>query len=189
LPGKRNRPRFPFCAEHSVAVIFVALGANLPHPDIGPPRAVLEAALAALDADPEVRVLRRSRWYASPPWPPSDQPWYVNGVAALDSALGPAALLERLHAVERDFGRARGVRNAARVLDLDLIDWHGRVDPDGAPALPHPRMHERGFVLLPLAELAPEWRHPAFDRSLDALIAALPPDTPAEPMADEVTQT
>jgi 2-amino-4-hydroxy-6-hydroxymethyldihydropteridine diphosphokinase len=168
-------------------VIFLALGANLPHPGIGPPRAVLEAALARLDAE-GVRVLRRSRWYASPPWPPSDQPWYVNGVAEVESALPPADLLARLHAVEAGFGRERGVRNAARVLDLDLVDWHGRIDPEGTPALPHPRMHERGFVLLPLAELAPDWRHPVTGTPIGDLIARLPPDTAAEPMEDTPSQ-
>ncbi len=166
-------------------MIFIALGANLPHPRFGSPRCVLEAALRELETA-ELRVLRRSRWYRSPPWPPSDQPWYVNGVAEIVSTLGPADTLARLHAVEAAFGRARGQRNAARVLDLDLIDWHGRVlaEPEG-PTVPHPRMHERGFVLLPLAELAPQWCHPVTGAALAELLANLPPDTPAEPIEAE----
>jgi 2-amino-4-hydroxy-6-hydroxymethyldihydropteridine diphosphokinase len=149
----------------------------------GPPRAVLEAALEALRRH-GLTVVRRSRWYRSPPWPPSDQPWYVNGVAELETELPPERLLEILHAVEAEFGRERGARNAARVLDLDLIDWHGTVRETPPPQLPHPRMHSRGFVLLPLAELAPDWRHPESGAALSELIAALPPDTPAEPMEE-----
>jgi 2-amino-4-hydroxy-6-hydroxymethyldihydropteridine diphosphokinase len=166
------------------SVIFVALGANLPHPRHGPPRAVLEAALTGLQAR-GLRVVRRSRWYRSPAWPPgSGAPDYVNGVAEVACDLEPQALLAELHAVEAEFGRARGIRNAPRTLDLDLLDWHGvvRAADDGPPELPHPRMHERGFVLLPLAELAPDWRHPASGRRIDALIEALPPETMAEPL-------
>lgn len=166
-------------------MIVIALGANLPHPVHGPPRAVLRAALTALSRH-GIAVVRRSRWYRSPPWPPSDQPWYVNAVAEIATDLSPDEVLAVLHRVEAEFGRRRGVRNAARVLDLDLIDWHGTLrDAATPPELPHPRMRTRGFVLLPLAELAPRWRHPASGETVAELIARLPPDTPAEPMEGE----
>ena len=164
--------------------IIVGLGSNLPDPRFGPPRAILEAALAALPGH-GVAVLGRSRWWESAPVPTSDQPWFVNGVALVDSALGPAALLAALHAVEREFGRQRRVVNEARPLDLDLLAYGDRVDAGPTPPiLPHPRLAQRAFVLLPLAELLPEWRHPATGESLTRLIAALPSDQIVRPLAD-----
>ena len=163
-------------------MMFLGLGSNLPGPRHAAPREVCEAAVALLDKE-GLTLRRRSSWYASAPVPPSDQPWFVNGVAAFETALEPAALLARLHGVEAEFGRRRGLRNAARTLDLDLLDHGGRVSRPGAlPELPHPRLAERAFVLLPLAELAPAWRHPASGRPITALLAALPPDPGAEPL-------
>lgn len=127
--------------------------------------------------------MRRSRWWTGPPVPPSDQPWYVNGVAAVQTDVPAAELLGLLHRVEAEFGRVRSVPNAARPLDLDLLDYAGRVDPVGPPVLPHPRLTDRAFVLLPLAEVAPDWRHPASGVPLAALIAALPADHGLVPLA------
>jgi 2-amino-4-hydroxy-6-hydroxymethyldihydropteridine diphosphokinase len=156
-------------------MIFIGVGANLGHPDWGPPQAICAAALGALGSG--IEVLRHARWYESAPVPISDQPWYVNGLAEVATALSPADLLARLLAVETSFGRVRSVANAARTLDLDLIAYDDMVSAPGAvPILPHPRMHQRLFVLLPLAELAPDWRHPRLHRSVQELIAAVPPD-------------
>jgi 2-amino-4-hydroxy-6-hydroxymethyldihydropteridine diphosphokinase len=138
-------------------MILIGLGANLPS-RFGGPAATLEAALAAL-AGPDIAVAARSRWYESAPIPVSDQPWYVNGAARLETALPPDRLLQRLHEIEAAFGRERSVPNAARPVDLDLLDYDGTI-ASGWPILPHPRLHERAFVLLPLLELAPSWRHP-----------------------------
>ncbi|MGD9537897.1 MAG: 2-amino-4-hydroxy-6-hydroxymethyldihydropteridine diphosphokinase [Alphaproteobacteria bacterium] len=167
-------------------MIFVALGANLPSAAHGPPAAGLRAALAAMPAHGIV-VSRVSRFYRSAPVPASDQPWYVNAVAEVESGLPPQALLRALLDIEAAFGRVRLGRNDARVLDLDLLDYHGKVGhwpaSGGLPALdlPHPRLVERAFVLLPLADLAPAWRHPASGEGLEALIAALPPSQAIEP--------
>lgn len=161
-------------------MILIGLGANLPSA-LGPPEATLAAALAALEAA-GIRILARSRWYRSAPVPASDQPWFVNAVASLATALDPAALLQLLHHIEASFGRERRRRNEARPLDLDLLDYDGLVqDGEGGPILPHPRLHQRAFVLLPLAEIAPAWRHPRLGLTVAALIAALPPDQSAEP--------
>ncbi|HLI11803.1 MAG TPA: 2-amino-4-hydroxy-6-hydroxymethyldihydropteridine diphosphokinase [Alphaproteobacteria bacterium] len=164
-------------------MIAVALGANLPSPRFGPPRATCEAALAAL-AERGVRVLRRSRWYRSAPLPPSDQPDFVNGVVAVETKLDPATLLARLHEIEAEFGRRRGAPNAARLLDLDLLVYHDRVNDGtrGGPILPHPRMLGRAFVLLPLRDVAPDWRHPVTGEALAELIAALPSHQEIEPL-------
>ena len=163
-------------------MILIGLGANLPSLRHGPPRAALEAALLAL-ADAGVRVIARSRWYESAPVPPSDQPWFVNGVVRVETASDPTKLLDLLLAIERGLGRERRTANAPRVMDLDLLAY-GEVISDGAegPVLPHPRLHERAFVLLPLREIAPDWRHPALGRGVGELIEALGGDQEIRPL-------
>jgi 2-amino-4-hydroxy-6-hydroxymethyldihydropteridine diphosphokinase len=155
-------------------MIFVALGANLPSPVHGGPRETLEAALGALDAA-GLAVGQRSAWYETAPVPASDQPWYVNGVAIVTTALGAAAVLETLHGIEAAFGRVRDQVNAPRVLDLDLLAYDDLVSA-GSPVLPHPRLHERAFVLRPLADVAPDWRHPTLGRSIPEMLAAIGPE-------------
>jgi 2-amino-4-hydroxy-6-hydroxymethyldihydropteridine diphosphokinase len=163
-------------------MILIGLGANLPS-DVGEPRATLEAALAKLERE-GVRVVARSRWYRSAPVPRADQPDYVNAVASVETALDPTALLALLHRIEQEFGRARGAPNAARTLDLDLLAYRDRVSEggEGAPVLPHPRLHERAFVLLPLVDIAPDWRHPRLGRTARELAVALPPGQDAAPL-------
>lgn len=160
-------------------MIVVGLGANLPASDGTPPMGSCTRALTALEAA-GIGVVRCSRWYRSAPVPMSDQPWFINGVAQVTTVLDPFDLLAVLHVIEDRFGRVRGAVNAPRVLDLDLLLYENRIE-DGATAsglvLPHPRLHERAFVLKPLAEvLPPAWRHPRSGRSLEELIAALAPE-------------
>jgi len=159
----------------------VAVGANLPSA-YGPPRATCEAALAEL-AGRGLRIVRRSRWYESAPVPLADQPWYVNGVVAVETDLSPEALLALLHDVERQFGRERRELNAARVLDLDLLAYGDLVRRDPPPILPHPRLAERAFVVLPLADVAPDWRHPVTGQSVADMRQALPPEQAIRPLA------
>lgn len=161
--------------------IFVGVGANLTHERYGAPQQTLLAALDEL-LYRGVQIHRLSPWYRTAPVPPSGQPWYVNAVAEVASDLSADALLAELHAVEAEFGRRRTVPNAARPIDLDLLDYHGEIAPGGPgrATLPHPRMIGRAFVLRPLADLAPGWRHPVTGQPIAELLAALPPDQVAE---------
>lgn len=162
--------------------VYIGLGANLPHPEFGPPPRTLQQALACLN-DRGVRLVRRSPWYRTAPVPVSDQPWYVNAVAQVATGLGPDALLATLHGVEDLFGRVRSVRDAPRFIDLDLLDYksmHNDLNNLGLSRIPHARIQERAFVLLPLRDVAPDWRHPVTGASIDALIAAQPAGQVAE---------
>jgi 2-amino-4-hydroxy-6-hydroxymethyldihydropteridine diphosphokinase len=162
--------------------IFVGLGANLPSPRHGPPKVTLTAAMESLAAH-GLRITARSRLYESAPVPMSDQPWFVNGVVRVATELDPAALLAVLNRVEDEFGRVRSELNAPRIIDLDLIAYGDRVARGNEiPLLPHPRMQNRAFVLLPLREIAPRWQHPLLRQSLDSLIAALPAEQIARPL-------
>jgi 2-amino-4-hydroxy-6-hydroxymethyldihydropteridine diphosphokinase len=156
--------------------IFIGAGANLPHPIHGGPRPTLQAAFAAL-GQRGASVIRVSPWYRTAPVPASDQPWYVNAVAEVVTKLAPDQLLAVLHDVEQAFGRVRTVPNAARTIDLDLLDFRGETAAGGPgqATLPHPRMADRAFVLRPLADLAPGWRHPVSGTPIQGLLAALPP--------------
>ena len=151
--------------------ILIGLGANLPSPRFGPPKKTLEAALGALESR-GVRIVERSRWYSSAPVPPSSQPRYLNAVVAVETDLSPEALLALLHAIERDFGRRRTVKDGAREIDLDLLAYGDLVRTQSPPILPHPRLAERAFVLRPICDIDPAWRHPQLGRSAMELAEA-----------------
>ena len=157
----------------AISQFYVGVGANLTPEGYANPRAGCEAALASL-ADYDIHITRLSNWYESAPVPLSDQPWYLNAVAVGKTPHDAVDTLAILHQKEADFGRVRGVRNAARVLDLDLLDFAGTVNQSESLTLPHPRMDQRAFVLLPLKELAPDWRHPVSKKMIDALISDMP---------------
>jgi len=153
-------------------VILIGIGSNLAHPPAASPRETVTAAVAALPSI-GVCVVAQSSWYASEPVPASAQSWFVNGVAMVETAMDPRALLGRMLTLETEFGRVRGAPNAARTIDLDLLDYDSRLIDTTTLILPHPRLHLRRFVLEPLREVAPGWRHPRLGLSAAELIDLL----------------
>ncbi len=153
-------------------MILIALGANLSS-RFGTPEQTISAARDALEGR-GIGVLRMSSIWLSAPVPVSDQPWYRNAVLLVETDLEPLALLRALKALEVEFGRMSDERNAPRVLDLDIIAYNDELLEAEALTVPHPRAHERAFVLYPLQEIAPDWRHPMLQSDVAALIAALP---------------
>ena len=164
-------------------MVLIALGGNLMAADGRTPYQLCQAAVDALADLSGLDLVKRSRWYRSTPVPRSDQPDYVNGMVRLEASAKrsepePAALLAILQLIEAANGRERGAPNTARTLDLDII----AMGPDGAlrrtrpdPILPHPRLQDRRFVLLPLRDVAPDWVHPILGANVDQLLADLPP--------------
>ncbi len=148
--------------------VYIGLGSNL-----ADPRMQIEAGLHALAALPQSQLLRHSRLYRSAPWGRSDQPEFVNAVAAISTALPPRMLLDALLAIERSAGRQRDVtRWGPRVLDLDILMYADLALDEPGLHLPHPHLHQRAFVLVPLAEIAPELRIPGYGR-VDALLTQI----------------
>jgi len=153
-------------------MILLALGANLPS-RYGSPDDTLHKAVEVMEARGLYVAARSSVWLTAPV-PASDQPWYHNAVVAVETHLQPLALLALLHEIEDEMGRERTEKNAPRVIDLDLIAYHDAVIAQDGVYIPHPRAHERGFVLKPLAEICPEWVHPVMQVGVSDLLARLP---------------
>jgi 2-amino-4-hydroxy-6-hydroxymethyldihydropteridine diphosphokinase len=155
-------------------MILIGLGGNIDSP-VGPPRQTCVEALARLE-HAGVGIRGRSPWYQTAPIPVSDQPWFTNAVAELETDRSPQDLLELLHVVEQGLQRVRGAPNGARTLDLDLLAYRGLVRGTDVspPILPHPRLHQRAFVLFPLCDLVPGWRHPVLGVTAAELARRLP---------------
>ncbi|MEM7213311.1 MAG: 2-amino-4-hydroxy-6-hydroxymethyldihydropteridine diphosphokinase [Pseudomonadota bacterium] len=169
----------------------IALGSNLPLGEYDL-TSILQKALDDLDQIAGVSVARVSHWYRTPAWPEGSGPDFVNGAAALRSQKNPKEILQDLHGVEKALGRERRIRWGARTCDLDLIgaeelvlpshdavlSWiNSEPDRDRVPAellLPHPRLQERAFVLVPLCDVAPGWVHPVLQHTAETMQAALP---------------
>lgn len=170
-------------------MILMGLGGNLAPPGFASPQTGLRAALDRLTAE-SVRTLRLSRWYRTAPVPAMDAPWFFNAVAVIETELTPAMLLARMLAVEVSLGRQRTAGEISRTVDLDLLAYDDEVGDWAAanerPALtlPHPRLADRAFVLAPLADVAPDWRHPVSRRTVSEMLLALPDRDGVEPLAE-----
>ena len=161
---------FAAITERAPVIAYLGLGANLDDP-----RRQLSEALELLNAAIEVEVTRVSTFYLNPPLGPANQPWYVNAAARVRTRLGPEELLRLLQQVEAALGRVRGEHWGPRSLDLDLLLYNGEVIFAPDLVVPHPEMHRRGFVLVPLAEIAPQAWHPVLGKSAGDLLAELNP--------------
>lgn len=166
-------------------MIYIAIGANLPS-KLGHPQHAVAASITALSRH-GISPVKISRFYQTPPMmgpmtspmatrtdtgkDTAQQPPYVNAVIGVKTYHSPQVLLARLHDIEADFGRERREKWGARALDLDLLDYHGR-KAVYKPVLPHPGIQDRAFVLVPLRDVAPRWRHPVSGKSLDVLLSA-----------------
>jgi 2-amino-4-hydroxy-6-hydroxymethyldihydropteridine diphosphokinase len=151
---------------------YIALGANLPSP-AGSPRQTLDAAILRLGELGNFTA--QSSYYSTEPVGYADQPEFLNAAIAIETTLEPQPLLDCLLAIERDFGRDRshGIPNGPRTLDLDLILYGSRIISSSTLQLPHPRMAQRAFVLLPIAEIAPDLIHPELRKSMTQLLQDL----------------
>lgn len=170
-------------------MILLALGANLPS-RFGTPLQTLSGVLAVL---PEfgVRVLRASRFFSNPAVPASNQPDYVNCVVEVATDSSPQALLDACLEIERQLGRVRGEKWGPRSVDIDIVDFEGQMMVTDELTLPHPRLAERAFVLVPLLDLDPEWEHPILGRTAKDLAESLDPAARASvlPLAPQQDRT
>ncbi|MDC0394776.1 2-amino-4-hydroxy-6-hydroxymethyldihydropteridine diphosphokinase [Alphaproteobacteria bacterium] len=153
----------------------IGIGANLIPEGYSTVQQGLDAAIHLLD-EYGLKNIKCSSWYETSPVPKSDQPLYRNAVLSAETSANPLQLLQHLNQVEARIGRVRTVANAPRVLDLDILDFNAdKIKLDNL-VIPHPRMHLRAFVLVPLSEICPEYFHPVTKQTISTLIKSLPDD-------------
>ncbi len=154
----------------SWSLAYIGLGANL-----GDPADQLDEARRRLAQIDGIEITRVSSYYTTPPVGVLDQPWFVNAVVEIRTRLAPLALLDVLQEIENAMGRIRKERWGPRLVDLDLLLYNTMIIQSPRLVIPHPEMHRRGFVLLPLAEIAPQTRHPVLHKNAATLLAELEP--------------
>jgi len=148
--------------------VFIGFGSNL-----GDSVEICQQAIAMLASHPQIEMHEVSSFYRTEPEGYTDQPWFINGVLRCTSQLEPMEILEILRAVETHLGRTRKIRWGPRTLDLDILSYGDLLVNLPDLVIPHPRLHERRFVLVPLMEIAPEWRHPLLQMSVEGLLQNL----------------
>jgi 2-amino-4-hydroxy-6-hydroxymethyldihydropteridine diphosphokinase len=159
---------------------YIGIGSNL-----GNKLGNCRRALEAIGSDGRNRLVRRSRFYRTEPVGKKDQEWFINGVAAVETTMGPRELLEFILSVEKGMGRARKERWGPRIIDLDILFYGGRVLKEEGLEVPHPRLHERRFVLVPLEEIAPDLVHPIFHRTISRILGELKAEEKVSPISEE----
>ena len=149
-------------------VVYIALGSN-----VGDRAAMLERAIAAMNSA-GIRVSRQSSFYVTEPVDTPGQAWFLNAVVEAETSLLPLQLLHALLRIERELGRRRITPHGPRTIDLDILFYGSSVIRSKELQVPHPRLSERRFVLVPLAQIAPEFRHPVLHKSVTQLLAETP---------------
>jgi 2-amino-4-hydroxy-6-hydroxymethyldihydropteridine diphosphokinase len=155
-------------------MILLGLGANLPS-KYGSPLETLEKACERIEQSP-IKIIQRSSFWLTEPVPVSEDPWYHNCVIEVETRLKPRELLYELQKIEQEFGRVRLRRNEPRVLDLDILVYRNYIINEEDMIIPHPRLHERAFVLYPIYEISSNCLHPILQKNCEELIAELPSD-------------
>ena len=154
-------------------MIFIGIGSNIAAMGLVSPEATIRAAIDLLD-DFGITLVKLSKFYLTSPVPASNQPWFVNCVAQIETFLSPFECMANLHRLEYAFQRVRSVPNASRTLDLDLLDYNGLVIGNQSMLrLPHPRINERAFVLFPLSDICSNWVSPLDGSKIEDLINKL----------------
>lgn len=159
-------------------MIILGLGANLDSA-FGSPEVTIRRAMDLFESH-GIGILAGSTIWKTAPVPISDQPWYRNAVCSIQTRHNPYELLDVIRKIESDFGRIRSVQDAPRVIDIDILSYNGIHIETNTLQIPHPRMHERAFVLYPLREISPEWVHPLSGMGINELIAQLPAEQDIE---------
>ncbi|MBT6031585.1 MAG: 2-amino-4-hydroxy-6-hydroxymethyldihydropteridine diphosphokinase [Kordiimonadaceae bacterium] len=165
-------------------MILIGLGSNLTTEEFSSSKAILMAAVDAL-SEYDIEVIKISNFYETEPVPKSDQPWFVNAVISIETHYDALELLGILHEIERNMGRVRKEKWEARIIDLDLLSYNDEIYPDPEnwhkvrediasklPIIPHGRLHERDFVLIPMADISTDWKHPVFNKSVKNMLKA-----------------
>lgn len=156
-------------------MIYIGLGANLPG-KYGDAEESLRAAMDVIEQRGLKIIDRSSVWETAPVPYNSNQPWYKNAVISISTDKTASKVMALLLAIEKEFGRTRSVKNAPRILDLDLLAYDNLSVKTPYLTVPHPRMHERAFVLNPLKEIAPEWVHPQTGKHINTLLSEVSKD-------------
>jgi 2-amino-4-hydroxy-6-hydroxymethyldihydropteridine diphosphokinase len=161
---------------------YIGIGSNL-----GDKLENCRRAMEAIGADARNRLVGRSRFYRTEPVGKKDQEWFINGVVAVETTMSPAELMEFLLSVEKGMGRIRQERWGPRVIDLDILFYGDRVLDEEGLQIPHPRLHERRFVLAPLKDMAPGLLHPVFHRTVSQILEELKTQEKIDPVPDTVS--
>ena len=162
-------------------LVYIGIGSNL-----GDKLANCLRAIEAIRADGRNRIVQCSPFYQTEPVGKKEQDWFINGVFAMETSMGPRELLDFLLAVEKMMGRLRGERWGPRVIDLDILIFGKEVINEGGLQIPHPRLHERRFVLVPLRDIVPKLVHPLLGKRISQILTELPGGEKVLPLAEGV---